>query len=113
MELIIRAEEGAGADLYQWLLSDSDIPRSVTATPAIQDAPGEMGIGFDILNLVIPNAITLGSLVVSIAAFRETRRGRTGAAPQISIGHADTFVMVEDHDGANALRRITENLEAP
>jgi len=112
MELIIQAEEGVGADLYQWLLSDSDIPRAVAVTPAIQDAVGEMGLGFDILNLAIPNAITLGSLVVSIAAFRESRRDRTGATPQISVGRAGTFVVV-DGDGANALRQLTDKPEAP
>ena len=113
MELIIRTVEGAGADLYRWLLEDPDLPPEATVTPSGEDgAVGEMGLAFDVLNLILPNSIALGSLIVSIATFRASRRDRTGTAPQISVRHADTFVAVQG-DGTEALRRLLPPSESP
>jgi hypothetical protein len=115
MELVIQTEEGVGTDLYRWLTADEDLAPDGRITPADAGRAGDMGIGFDVLNLVIPNAIALGSLITSVAAFREQHRESTGAAPQIGVGHAspqvtvghvDTFVMIEN-DGSEALRQLT------
>lgn len=113
MELVIRTAQGTGADLYRWLLDDPDLPRDASVTPAADgSAPGEMGLAFDVLNLVLPNSIALGGLMVSIATFRASQRDRTGTAPQISVGHADTFVAVQG-DGSEVLRRLLPPGESP
>jgi hypothetical protein len=107
MELEVRAHEGTGTDLYRWLVSDPDV--SATISPA-DASSGEMGLGFDILNLVIPNTLALGSLVTAIATYRTSRQQSTGIAPQVSVGHADTFVLVEG-DGSNALEQLGQASE--
>jgi hypothetical protein len=113
MELIIRTAEGTGADLYGWLLEDPDLPRDASVTPSADGAAaGEMGLAFDVLNLVLPNSIALGTLVVSIVTYRAAQRDRTGTAPQISVGHADMFVAVQG-DGSEVLRRLLPPEESP
>ena len=113
MELVVRTAEGAGADLYRWLLDDPRVPPDASVTPAADAAaPGEMGLAFDVLNLMVPNMIALGSLLVSIATYRASRRDSTGTAPQISVGHADTFVAVQG-DGSEVLRHLFPTGEAP
>ncbi|MFB6426675.1 hypothetical protein ACFCXC_06520 [Streptomyces microflavus] len=109
MELTIKTDDGAGTDLYRWLIEDPETaPYASGATPAAMDPDGgEMGIGFDILNLVIPNAIALSSLVVSITTYRLQARQSTGTAPKVSISQAGVVVVVEG-DGSEAVRRLSQ-----
>jgi len=113
MELTIRTDDGTGAELYRWLLDDPDLPRDTSIRPSAgAAAPGEMGVAFDVLNLVLPNMISLGSLLVSIATYRASRRDSTGTPPQICVGHAGTFVAVQG-DGSEVLRRLFPPGESP
>lgn len=112
MKLMIRADEGVGADLYRWLISDPELSLGAAINPVPQAAGGEMGLGFDLLNLIIPNTIALGSLVVSLASFRDSRRQSTGVAPHVSIGHADTITVI-DGNGAEALQELLASSESP
>ncbi|WP_191971441.1 effector-associated constant component EACC1 [Streptomyces luteolifulvus] len=111
MELSIRTDHGAGTDLYRWLLEDPEAgAHAAGATPAAMDpAGGEMGIGFDVLNLVIPNLIALGSLVVSIATYRLQLQQSTGTAPNVTISQSNVVVVV-DGDGTDAVRQLTQAL---
>lgn len=107
MELNIEVGDDAGSDLYRWLVDDPQVRRfAADAEPVADDDTHVMGLAFDVLNLVVPNAVALGSLVVSIAAFREQRRQSTGAAPTVNIQHAGVLALV-DGDGAEAVRRLT------
>lgn len=107
MELIVQAgDEEVAADLYRWLLDEirADlVGTSVTLGSAPSD--GRMGSALALLNLVVPNAISLSGLVVSIVAFRDSRRRSTGVLPQISIGTVDTMVVV---DPETTLERLVE-----
>ncbi len=111
MELVVRAPEGSGSELYKWLNDDPDVPASATVSAA-DSGTGDMGIGFDILTIAVPNAIALGQLIVAIAAYRISRQQSTGAAPQISIGHIDNFVLIEG-DGSDAARKLTRGPGTP
>jgi hypothetical protein len=111
MELVVRAPEGSGSELYQWLIEDPDVPKSATVSAADSGA-GDMGIGLDILAIAVPNAIAAGQLIVAIAAYRISRQQSTGAAPQISIGHVDNFVFIEG-DGSDAARKLTGESGTP
>jgi hypothetical protein len=107
MDLSIRTEDGAGTDLYRWLNEDPELRGQLTITPASADRAGEMGLGFDLLNLIIPNTIALGSLVASIASFRQARRQGTGTTPRVSIGQVGVYVDVDvDDDGHAALQQL-------
>ena len=109
MEIQVRAQHGTGSDLYRWLIQDVDLSATISAADA---ASGEMGIGFDVLNLVISNSIGLGGLITAIATYRMSRQQSTGTAPQVSVGHADTFVLVEG-DGSDAMKQLGQDQAAP
>jgi hypothetical protein len=111
VELVVRAQEGSGPELFKWLSDDPDVPKSASVSAA-DSSPGDMGIGFDILTIVVPNVIALGQLIVAIATYKASRQGSTGESPQISIGRANTFVLIEG-DGSGALRRLTREPEEP
>jgi hypothetical protein len=113
MKLTIQTDHGSGTDLYRWLLEDPEARvYAAGATPAAMDPDGgEMGIGFDVLNLAVPNVIALGSLVVSIGNYRHQLQQSTGTAPRVSIARADVVVAVEG-DGAEAIRQLTEAAQA-
>ena len=114
MELAIEVEDGAGAELYQWLVEDPEVRRYTAGAEPVdgKGRSGEMGLGFDILNLVIPNAIALAGLVVSIASFRNQRRQSTGAAPTVAVRHGDVLVVVSG-DGTEALQTLTQATQTP
>lgn len=109
MELTIRTDQGLGTDLYRWLLEDPEARvHAAQAVPADADpAGGEMGLGFDVLNLVIPNVIALSSLIVSIAGYRHQVRQSTGTAPTVSVAQGGVVIVVEG-DGAEAVRQLTQ-----
>lgn len=111
MELVVRAPEGSGSELYKWLSDDPDVPKSATVSAA-DSGTADMGIGFDILTIALPNAIALGQLILAIAAYRISRQQSTGEAPQISIGTINNFVFVEG-DGSDAARRLTGESGTP
>lgn len=81
-----------------------------TFSPAIADRE-TMGGGFELLNFVVANGISLGSLIVSLASCRESRRRSTGQAPPVKVRHRTTVVEVEG-DGQEALRFLTEAVES-
>lgn len=101
--------EGEGADLLTWLVADPDVARTTEITSAPSEREGEMGSGFDLLNFLVSNSISLSSLIVAIVTFRESRRRSTGAAPAVKIIYQTIVVSVEG-DGQEALRRLTQAL---
>jgi hypothetical protein len=106
-ELTVKAEEGSGTDVYRWLATDPDTrgfgPGAVPAGHEDADGDGLMGTGFDLLNLLIPNALALGSLFTSLAAFRDQRRRGTGSAPAITVEAGAAIVVVTDSADPQAL----------
>ena len=107
MKLEVQAPEGTGTELYRWLMDDPDVAGS-TDISAADSGASEMGIGFDILSVVLPNAIALGQLVAAIVTYRASRQQSTGSAPSITINHANMIVLVEG-DGSGAVGMLTQN----
>jgi Effector Associated Constant Component 1 len=105
VDVTIKAAEGAGADVYRWLAADPPVRSfGASAVPAGREpGDGTMGTGFDLLNLLVPNAIALASLLVSLAAFRDQRRATTGTPPAITVSSGVTIVTVTSTADAQAL----------
>ena len=75
MEIRISAGDDSQAleQFYHWLRDDVDVVRS--ATPRLTSArdSGRMG-AFEVISMAIGNATALGSLAVSLANFRSSRK---------------------------------------
>ena len=113
--MTIEVSEGAGADVYRWLAADPPVRSfGASAVPGVRaDDDESMGIGFDLLNLIIPNAIALAGLFTSLAAFRDQRRATTGTPPAITVAAGATVVTVTSAADAQALAdRLTQAQEA-
>jgi hypothetical protein len=75
VEITISAGDDSQAleQFYHWLRDDVDVVRSATPRlTAAQDA-GRMG-AFEVISMAIGNATALGSLAVSLANFRRSRK---------------------------------------
>ncbi|KUL35182.1 hypothetical protein ADL22_28100 [Streptomyces sp. NRRL F-4489] len=99
-DLDVRAETGPGGDaeaelrsLLRWLQDDEELRRQVRGTLGAGRAPrpGEMGLGFDLLQLAVGTAVSAGSLAVSILQWRDTRR----RAPGLTLRSGGVEVRVE------------------
>jgi Effector Associated Constant Component 1 len=113
VDVTIKAAEGAGADVYRWLAADPPVRSfGASAVPAGREpGDGTMGTGFDLLNLIVPNAIALAGLLVSLAAFRDQRRATTGTPPSITVAAGATVVTITSATDAQLL--AAQLLQAP
>lgn len=104
MELIVRTDEESVSELYLWI-RDSLREVDPDATVIVKSIPqaGSMG-AMEILGLVIPNAIALGGLVVSLMAYRESCERRVGEQPRIQIGTVENCILVGDEQEETLLR---------
>ncbi|MCP2297005.1 hypothetical protein SAMN04244553_1987 [Nocardia amikacinitolerans] len=93
MNLSIHVDSEAAPDLYRWLASDPEVARGIT--PAAESSRGDMGLAFDILNLVVPNAIALSSLITSILMYRASREESGTRVPTVRIEYSEKYVVVD------------------
>lgn len=95
MEIRVRVEERGNAQLqslYRWITTDLNI--SADAKFKLQSVPaeaGRMGPDASTLNAVVGNVLALGSLVVSIAAWRKSSHSR----PNISLETENVQVLID------------------
>ncbi|MEV6050273.1 hypothetical protein [Streptomyces sp. NPDC052107] len=86
--------EGLEASLRRWLAADPELRGevAVVAPPGLP-APGAMGGGgLDVVNVVVSNAIALGSLLVALAGWRSARP----RPPQLTLERNGVVVTVHD-----------------
>jgi hypothetical protein len=101
----IGVDEDAVLPLYRWLTEDPDVRRDTSLSLSGEQRPGEMSGALEVINVVLSNTIAFSSLVVAIAAWRESRRG----APPVEIERDGVRVTV--HDGSpETVRRVVEAL---
>ncbi|MET8779537.1 hypothetical protein ABZV58_31455 [Nocardia sp. NPDC004654] len=93
MNLSIHVDNDAAPELYRWLASDPEVARDII--PAAESAPGDMGLAFDILNLVVPNVISLSSLITSILMYRASREESGHRVPTVQIEYSERYVVVD------------------
>lgn len=62
-------------DLREWIENDSELRTHVALSYVVSDQGlDDMGPGLDLLEFVVSSGTSLGSLIVSIAAWRDSRR---------------------------------------
>lgn len=95
MEITITfgADPGDAPSLRRWLMAERRLRGHavVSATPAVQ-VPGQMGGALDVVNVVLSNSIALGSLITSVAAWRNSRP----RPPQIRLERGGSVVTLYD-----------------
>ncbi|WP_369227141.1 hypothetical protein AB5J52_42170 [Streptomyces sp. R39] len=108
MKLLIHTGEDTGRDpLLRWLMRDS-IAREVRFEPA-PGAVDSMGLG-EIVQALVTDVTSLGSLVVAIAAWRDSH-GRRTDTPTVSIERNGTRIVVAGAD-PEEIGRVVDALVA-
>jgi hypothetical protein len=94
------------ASLYQWLTRDPELKQKVKmSTEDAKSKPGEMGLDVDSINAVVANLLAMGSLVVSIAAWRGTQTKPSA----VRIKHQGLTAVVNS-DSPEAIQSVIDAL---
>jgi predicted dehydrogenase len=110
VEVVIRVDDLQGPQahsLYRWLTVDPQVVPDTTVSLAPEPAPpgaGEMG-ALEVVNVVLGNGVALGSLVVAVCSWRESR----SRPPTVRIERDDVSVVIEDAS-PETVRRVIEAL---
>lgn len=94
--------------LQRWLLRDQDTAGATLALRARDAAPGAMGPGLDLIDVVLSNAVGLGGLLLAVATWRRSR----GNAPSVQVEHEGVTVTVNGAD-AEQIERLVRQLTSP
>jgi len=111
VRLWVDIPDGSEADvrsLYDWLAAEPEIRTAAhlirqTETPP----PGEMGEVLSAISLIVGSGLSLGQLLVAIAAWRATRP----RPYRVSVRFPDRTVAIEASDADEALA-IARRLES-
>lgn len=100
--------EAALIDLYRWLRQDPDVRRHTPVTLA-PGTPGDGSMGaVDVIELIVGQGLSALNLVLSYAAWRNTRP----SAPSLTITVNGGSLTVRDAS-EETIRRIVAELAAP
>jgi hypothetical protein len=92
--------------LYRWLALDPQVRRETTVS--IAPAPpgaGDMGGAIDVINVILSNSIAVGSLLVAVSSWRESRP----RPPTIRIERDGVSVTIQDAS-PETVRNVVEAL---
>ncbi|MEV2253432.1 hypothetical protein AB0I94_23090 [Streptomyces sp. NPDC050147] len=79
--------------LYRWLVAEPELRgHARLSTRARHAAPGTMGDGLDLVNVVLANSIALGGLVTAVAAWRGSRP----RPPQVRLERDGVVITLQD-----------------
>ncbi|GAB1692459.1 effector-associated constant component EACC1 [Krasilnikovia sp. M28-CT-15] len=91
--LVHVASDGGLADsasLRHWIEMSGELRQGISLAPVHPAPRGEMGPSLDVVDIVLSNALSLGSLLATIAAWRSTRPRN----PDITIRHRETTITM-------------------
>ncbi|GAA3578701.1 effector-associated constant component EACC1 [Streptomyces osmaniensis] len=94
--------------LQRWLLRDQDTAGATLTLRARDAAPGTMGPGLDLIDVVLSNTVGLGGLLLAVAAWRRSR----GNHPSVQVEHEGVVVTVSGAD-AEQIERLVRQLTSP
>ncbi|OKI03511.1 hypothetical protein A6A06_38900 [Streptomyces sp. CB02923] len=114
MEIQVRLDEADGdlelRSLCEWLADDPAVGRSADISlRASGTKPGEMGLAFDAVQLIVDSLFQLSSLAIAIDSWRRAYAAR----PKMTIERNGVRVSfaTSDSDGARSILRALEELE--
>lgn len=94
--------------LVAWLRDEPDISQGAVMTlSGPPPGPGRMGAMLDVIELALDSGFQLASLVVAVAAWRQTRAGQ----PRVLIRHGNVEVAI-DGDDPQTITRIVAALKS-
>ena len=108
LEVTVDADQQDLLSLYRWLKDESLQPAVRVSLGHPPDRPDDMGSFAEWLDIVVSNGIALGSLVVAVATWRESR-SRT---PKVRITHGETVVVVEG-GSPEQVQHIIDEISGP
>jgi len=109
--IFVASDDGGQAQrsLAEWLRNDDEIRRMALVRLA-HTAPGsgEMGVGLDVVQLVVDSGFQVASLALAYAAWHGSRPGQ----PSVTIEHGGVRVTVNGAD-PDAVSTIVSALSDP
>ncbi|MEU0899125.1 effector-associated constant component EACC1 [Streptomyces massasporeus] len=115
VEVRVGEDEAELRSLCRWLRADDELRSAFIGLPSTATAPGEMGSALDIVEVVLDNVWSAASLVVAVAAWRQSRphAGRT----TLRVAQTEVEVIGDDEEQVRrvvaALRAATEERQPP
>ncbi|MEU4202446.1 hypothetical protein [Streptomyces sp. NPDC045470] len=114
MRIRVRLDEAESdlelRSLCEWLTDDPAVGRSADVSlRAREGRPGEMGLGFDAVQLIVDSAFQLSSLAIAIDGWRRAYAAR----PKMTVERNGVRVSfaTADTDGARSILRALEEME--
>ena len=111
MRIRVQVPDDTGAEsraLYDWLAAEPEIRTGGRLTQeTAEPGEGQMGEVLTAISLIVGSGVSLGQLLVSIAAWRATRP----RPYRVSVEFADRTIAIETTDADEALS-IARRLEA-
>lgn len=114
MDLYVRLaapDVDALIDLQHWLAHDDRFPAPARQARPAPPAEGHLGTGTDALQLVVGNAIALGSLLVSVAQWRQSRP--QPPVVRVSVHQPDGVTVIIESDEPEAIAAAVRELGEP
>ena len=105
MRLGIEVPDGDGEhlrSLQRWLLRDPDMAGATFALRGRHEQPGAMGVGLDLIDVVVSNSVGLGGLILAVANWRRSRAN----APSVLVEHQGVTVTVNGADPRQVERLV-------
>lgn len=108
----VSADEGHPGvlDLHRWLSEDPDVTAAAEFGLNSEDAPGALG-ALDVIDVVLSNLLAVGSLLLSVATWREARARNA----ETHVEHNGVSVRIESSDPEHVrdvVRQLTEAADA-
>ncbi|WP_308340618.1 MULTISPECIES: hypothetical protein [unclassified Streptomyces] len=100
VDIRVNGEQSELRSLYRWLTIDDDL-RPARIKFAGTSTPGEMGVGLELIQVILDNAWSASSLAVAVAAWRHSRP-RPGRVT-LRVGGTEVEISGDDEEQVRRL----------
>ncbi|MFJ8051110.1 hypothetical protein [Streptomyces luteogriseus] len=115
VDVRVGEDEAELRSLFRWLSADDELRSARIGLPGTGTAPGEMGSALDVVEVVLDNVWSAASLVVAVAAWRQSRPHTNRTT--LRVGQTEVEITGDDEEQVRrvvaALRAATEDGQPP